>query len=69
MNITMRKIRMFLAILSVVMIVISAYYVNYHDLSWKENKGCYKGIASMVSNFLLMLVLEKHENNKRKFNK
>jgi len=48
---------------SIAIFVIMCFYVNYNDLSWKENTSSYIGIISSLG-FIVSMIFLKIENNK-----
>ena len=55
----MKSIRIILAVMSVILIILILFYMNYNDLSWSANRNSYLGLAACLLNIWALVFLIK----------
>ena len=53
---------------SIAILAIMCFWVNYSDLSWKENSSSYIGIISSLCFIVAIISSARHENKRQSIN-
>lgn len=60
-----RKVRIALATIALIMLMISAAYVDYQNPTWKANRIAYMNMISMACSFTTMLLSNRYERQQK----
>ena len=57
----MKKFRLIIAGISVALIVVTLFLINYQDFLSKSNLGAFLGILAMLFNIMAMILSNRHD--------
>ena len=64
----MRQFRLIIVVISIVLIIVNLFYLDFRDLISKSNLGAFSGIISMIFLNLAMILSNRHEAKNKNIN-
>ena len=64
----MRQFRLIMVGISIVLIMVSLFYLDFSDLISKSNLGSFLGIISMILIIIAMILSNRHEAKNKNIN-
>jgi predicted ferric reductase len=64
----MRQFRLIIVAISIVLIIVNLFYLDFRDLISKSNLGAFSGIISMIFLNLAMILSNRHEAKNKNIN-